>query len=181
MWHSRPRLWPFRSVSSAVEFCFFLIRVYPRRSAVRFFAFPITRDVPITGSPDLEPRSFVSSVVKVLAFPYPTRLFRHFCCKQRHFRKSSLAPRLGGPCVALGWPKGDPSVTQSQTQSQAGRGSQPFTKYQIPRTKYQLLASCSVFKELRGHLTLGRCRTIAVLFARINCESGHILGQSAAP
>jgi hypothetical protein len=28
---------------------------------------------------------------------------------------------LGGPCATLGWPKGDPWVTQSQTQSAEGR------------------------------------------------------------
>jgi len=32
-------------------------------------------------------------------------------------------------------------------------------------------------KSFVRHLTLGRCQTIAVFFARINCESGHVLGN----
>jgi hypothetical protein len=70
----------------------------------------------------------------------PTRLFRRFCCKQRHLRKSTLAPRLGGPCVALGWPKGGPGATQTQTQSQAGRGSQSRFRFWL-RASCQLLAA----------------------------------------
>src|SRR5579871_101350 len=45
----------------------------------------------------------------------------------------ALAWRLGGPWVALGWPLGDPNPIPIPI----GRGSQPFTKYQVPSTKYQ--------------------------------------------
>jgi hypothetical protein len=31
-------------------------------------------------------------------------------------------------------------------------------------------------KSFVRHLTLGRCQTISVFFARINCESGHVHG-----
>jgi hypothetical protein len=68
--------------------------------------------------------------------PTPTRHLRAFCCKQRLLLQSMLGRPLRGPWVALGWPLGGPSITQSQTQSQSGRGSQihqvPITTYQVP-------------------------------------------------
>jgi hypothetical protein len=62
---------------------------------------------------------------------------------------STLGPPLRHAWVALGPPKGHPRVTQTQSQTQAGRGSQRFTKYQVPSTKNQvpafwLIASCQL-------------------------------------
>src|SRR6478609_3962954 len=109
----------------------------PNSSAVRFFGFsdqPITRDHPITRS-----------------FPCP--LIFCLLLQTKHFRNSTQAPPLRHAWVALGWPKGGPGATQtqSQTQSQAGRGSQNCPKTQnatesplrkvlillIPITKYR--------------------------------------------
>src|SRR5512142_2393365 len=77
---------------------------------------------------------------------------------------ATLAPRLGGPWATLGPPKGHAWATQSQTQSQAGRGSQRFTKYQVPSTKNQvpafwLIASCQVLAahfQRSSHIALRR-------------------------
>jgi hypothetical protein len=87
-------------------------------------------------------------------FP-PPRPFSLFYCKQSTYLQSTHGPRLGGPCVALGWRLGGPRVAQSQTQSQQAEGRNacqlPNTKNQVPRflANCQLLAAnCSVFKDL---------------------------------
>jgi hypothetical protein len=46
----------------------------------------------------------------------------------------ALGRRLGHPWATLGSPKGHPWATQSNPKS--GRGSQRFTKYQIPSTGF---------------------------------------------
>jgi hypothetical protein len=54
----------------------------------------------------------------------------------KHLFNSTLGWPLGHAWATLGPPKGHPRVTQSQSQTQVGRGSQRFTKYQVLKTKY---------------------------------------------
>jgi len=84
--------------------CLFPIRVYPCQSAVRFCLSDHARcpDQRITRSPHPPPGYFGTFVAN----------------------KGASANRpLHRAWVALAWPLGDPRVTQSQTQSQSGRGS----------------------------------------------------------
>ena len=128
---------------------------------------------------------------KGFGFPDPTRLFRHFCCKQRHFRRSILAWRLGGPCVALGWPLGGPRVAQASPKpnpNQAeGRNASPSPKYQEPSTSFSancqlLIANCFFSKSFLPQHTLRRCQTIAIFFSHINGEVVHrIHGPDKCP
>jgi hypothetical protein len=74
----------------------------------------------------------IAAISAPRARPPPPGIWERFVAN-----KGSYSNRcLGGPCVAPGWPLGGPSVTQSQTQSQSGRGSQihqvPITTYQVP-------------------------------------------------
>jgi len=55
---------------------------------------------------------------------HPTPLFFNLRCKQKHLLNFTQGRPLRGAWVALGWPLGHPSVTQSQSQSQAGSGLQ---------------------------------------------------------
>src|SRR5579859_6741586 len=104
--------------------------------------------------------------------PHP--LFSNFCCKQRRFSESTLGRRLGGPCVALGWPKGGPRATQ--TQSQVGRGSQhfPTTKYQQLSTGAWLIANCYLLAAKLSKICLALPSPEAVLEGR----AFHIQNQS---
>jgi hypothetical protein len=80
---------------------------------------------------------------------HPTPAFFQLYCKQSTFANR----RLGAPCVTLGWPLGDAWVTQSQSQSQSGRGSQAVFIYPITKLPiYPILlryrrkpAICSTF------------------------------------
>ncbi len=130
-------------------------------------------DAPITGSPDkaarrkfAAPQTVIvsdrrlpgverSKSAKPTLSPPP---FFDFCCKQNHLFHSTHAWPLGGPWVALGWPKGHPIPIP------AGRGSQAFasTKYPAPSTSLWLIASCHLLAALfvkdhgpRTHFNLG--------------------------
>jgi hypothetical protein len=60
--------------------------------------------------------------VAITAIAHPTPAFFPFLLQTKHLSKSTLAWRLGGPCVALGWRLGGPRVAHSQTQSQQAEG-----------------------------------------------------------
>jgi hypothetical protein len=120
----RPWLLSARLRVRAPEGRFGLMGCY-RRGELLLFRSP---DPPMSRSPDLVPPPPVFKVV----------------LQTKHFRNSTLGRPLRGPRVALGWPKGDPGVTQSQTQSQSGRGSQRI--HRVPSTNqvpaFRLIANC---------------------------------------
>jgi len=109
----------------------------------------------------------------------------------KHFRNSTLGPPLRGAWVALGWPLGHPSVTQSQSQTQRvpilapllrvnGRNPsqaegcnafpkyQPFANRQLPPAKFSMIRLTS---------TPEGSRILADFFQRINCELGQYWSQ----
>jgi Tol biopolymer transport system component len=96
-----------------------------------------------------DPRGLAQSFDHTISLPHPA-FSSFFCCKHNHLRKST-----------------DPNPKQAE-------GSQGFSKYQIPRTKYQPsgslpVASSSFFKYLPLH-TLRGCISIRLSYARINSE-----------
>ena len=117
---------------------------------------------------------------KVLFFLTPPGLFP-FLLQTKHFRNSTLGWLLRGAWMALGWPKGDPGVTQSQTQFQSVEGLQPGRpKYQVLNTNFRLLwliASCQLlsakFSMIRLTSTPEGCRILADFSKRINYELGQ--------
>ena len=144
---NRPRLWPFQSVSSVLisggvfrsdqQVSSVLLRVLCGRG----FGFPMTRDVPITRSPD-----------SCHPAPYPL-------CTPISTQGHPIHPRIG---------RGSQRFTKYQI---------PSTKYQVPSTKYQLSLAAKFSKNLAFH-TLRCCRSIAIFFAHINSELVHGLDKS---
>jgi hypothetical protein len=55
---------------------------------------------------------------------HPTRHFWTFIAKKTICSHSTLGRPLRHACVALAWPLGGPRATQTQSQTQFGRGSQ---------------------------------------------------------
>jgi hypothetical protein len=53
---------------------------------------------------------------------HPPPIFQ-LLLQTKHLSNSTLGRPLRGAWVALGWPKGDPWVTQTQTQTAEGRNS----------------------------------------------------------
>jgi len=139
------------------------------------------------------------SAIGALCAPTPTRHFSTLVANKALIQFdawATLAWRLGGPCVALGWPKGDPWVTQSQSQTQSGPIRAPLLRANGRNPKQAegrkvkapwFIAHAVAFsgQKLRANSqkpncqisflahTLGRCWSIAPFVRLINCEIGQ--------
>ena len=78
------------------------------------------------------------------------------------------------PPYPLCSPQFHPRSPNSTQESAEGR-KPIFRIFRLKANGYVLLAKFSMISAFH---TLRRCHTIALFFARINCESGHVLGKS---
>jgi hypothetical protein len=122
--------------SAVVRFCSFpIFSASPRlRDEIPVFSDqPITRDHPITRSFPYHPLIFLPLVANKALPQFDPR--------------ASLAPRLGGPWVAQGWPRGHPNPVPSpsrqrvanypKTQNATESPLRPVLILRIPITKYR--------------------------------------------
>jgi len=111
------------------------------------FGVPITRDI--------------GDHVRSRRSSLPNPSFFNSCCKQNHLFHSRLGRPLRGAWVALGWPKRDPRVTQSQTQSQSAESADG----RLLTTKFS--------KSIVRHRTPGGCFILPRSFVIITRELVH--------